>query len=114
MSELPLSQSRTAGGLVFVSGQVGLESDGTVPGSFERQAELALGALLAALREADAGAVMKTTLYLVRREDFAAMNEVYSRYFSAPWPARTTLVAELALPGLLFEVDAVARTASGT
>ena len=68
-------------------------------------------ALIAALKSAGSGpaGLLKTTLYLVRQEDFAAMNEVYTRFVSEPWPARTTLIVNLALPGLLFEIDAVAR-----
>lgn len=113
MREIPLSPARAHGDLIFFSGQVGIEADGTIPAQFHRQAELAMEALLAALANAGSGPgdLLKTTVYLVRTEDFAAMNEVYARLLSEPWPARTTLVVELAVPGLLFEIDAVARAA---
>lgn len=114
MIELPLSPYRTHGDLVFLSGQVGLESDGSIPQRFERQAELAMEALLATLAEAGSGAgeLLKLTVYLSRRSDFAAFNELYARFIPQPWPARTTLVTELVLPGLLFEIEAIARCGS--
>ena len=115
MPELPLSPVRTHGDLVFVSGQVGIEADGTIPGQFARQAELAIAALLAALARAGAGPddLLKTTVYLVRPEDVTEMNQIYARFFSSdPWPARTTLVSGLARPGLLFEIDAIAHSSN--
>jgi len=61
---------------------------------------------------ADAGAaladVVKTTVFVTDQGHVAAMNEVYAEHFSPPWPTRSTLVTGLALPGLLFEIEAVA------
>jgi 2-iminobutanoate/2-iminopropanoate deaminase len=109
--DLPLSAARAHGDLIFLSGQIGVESDGSIPDQFARQAELAMEALLAALADAGSGpeGLLKTTLYLVRAEDFGSMNEIYTRFVPEPRPARTTLVVDLALPELLFEIDAVAR-----
>lgn len=108
--ELPLSPHRAAGDLVFISGQIGVEDDGSVPADFRRQAELGMLALRKVL--ADAGAsladVVKTTVFVTDQAHVAAMNEVYSEHFGAPWPTRSTLVTGLALPGLLFEIEAVA------
>lgn len=106
----PLSPVRVHGDLVLVSGQVGLEADGRVPGGFDRQMRRAVDALRAVLEGAGSSleAVLKTTVVIVRTEDFAAMNALYAELFSPPWPARTTLVAGLALPGLLFEIEATA------
>lgn len=108
---LPLSPHRVDGDQVFVSGQIGVEQDGSIPPDLDRQIELALDALEGELLAAGAtlAGVLKTTVVLVRREDFAAMNDRYARRFPEPAPARTTLVADLVLPGLLFEIDAVAR-----
>lgn len=108
---LPLSPARAHEGLIFLSGQIGIEADGAIPDQFARQAELAMEALLQVLESAGSGpdGLLKTTLYLVRPEDFAAMNEIYTSFVTEPWPARTTLVVDLALPELLFEIDAVAR-----
>jgi 2-iminobutanoate/2-iminopropanoate deaminase len=106
----PLSPHRTAAELVFTSGQIGLEPDGSVAAGFRRQAELAILALGEVLAEAGAslGDVVKTTVFVTDQADVAAMNEVYTSHFSPPFPARSTIVAELALPGLLFEIEAVA------
>lgn len=109
----PLSPYRVDGEYVFVSGQIGIEADGTVPARFERQVELALDALENVLLGTGTtlAGVLKTTVVLVDREDFGAMNDLYAVRFAARPPARTTLVAGLALPGLLFEIDAIARLA---
>jgi 2-iminobutanoate/2-iminopropanoate deaminase len=53
----------------------------------------------------------KTTVFITRHEDLSAMNRIYAEYFSAPWPARSTLVTGLAVPSLLFEIEAVAYRA---
>jgi 2-iminobutanoate/2-iminopropanoate deaminase len=111
---LPLSAFRVDGDQVFVSGQIGVEGDGSIPADFERQVELALDALEEQLAAAGTtiAAVLKTTVVLVRREDFSAMNGLYAARFADPPPARTTVIAELVLPGLLFEIDAIARGAN--
>ncbi len=55
----------------------------------------------------------KLTVYLTRVEDFVAMNQVYATVFSEPYPARTTVYVGLP-PGLLVEIDAVARIGTGS
>lgn len=107
---IPLSHVRACGDWVYFSGQVGREADLSVPESFDRQARLALDDLVARLEKASTGPedVVRTTVYLADREDFDQMNAVYAEYFGEPWPTRTTVIAGLALPGLLFEIDAVA------
>lgn len=108
---VPLSPARTHDSLVLTSGQIGREADGSIPADFARQAELAIDALAEALAEAGASleTVLKATLYITDAADFAAMNEIYARRFSEPWPARTTLVSALAHPALRFEIEAIAR-----
>jgi enamine deaminase RidA (YjgF/YER057c/UK114 family) len=108
---LPLSPYVVDADRVFVSGQVGIEADGSIPDDLGRQVELALDALERQLLAAGTtlAGVLKTTVVLVRGEDFAAMNELYAARFAEPPPARTTIVAGLVMPGLLFEIDAIAR-----
>lgn len=108
--ELPLSPYRTLGDLIFVSGQIGVEDGRKVPADFGRQAELGMLALRDALAAAGAslGDVVKTTVFVTDQAHVASMNEVYAAHFSPPWPARSTLVTGLALPGLLFEIEAIA------
>ena len=108
----PYAQAVVAGDLVFCSGQVGLDpaSGRLVLGGVAAEAARALENLAAVLSAAglDLGDVVKTTVYLVDLAEFAAVNEVYARYFHAPYPARAT-VGVAALPaGARVEIEAVA------
>jgi 2-iminobutanoate/2-iminopropanoate deaminase len=108
----PYSQAVAAGELVFCAGQVGLDpaSGRLVPGGVEAETARVLENLAAVLAAAglELGDVVKTTVYLVDLGEFAAMNAVYARYFSAPYPARAT-VGVAALPaGARVEIEAVA------
>jgi len=108
----PYSQAIMAGDFVYTSGQLPLdpETGALVGDSIEVQTVRALenaGAVLAAagLSFED---VVKTTVFLCDMADFAAMNNVYATYFSAPYPARSC-VAVAALPrGARVEVEMVA------
>lgn len=108
----PYSQAIRANGFVFVSGMIPLDPQtGELAGSdAAAQAERALqnlGAVLegAGLSFAD---VVKTTVFLLDMNDFAAVNAVYAKYFAANKPARST-VAVAGLPkGARVEVDAIA------
>lgn len=106
----PLSPSRTYGGLIFVSGQIGVDADRNIPPDLGRQIELAMRSLGSELDAAGGsfGSVLKTTVFITRDQDFDQMNEIYRSFLGEPWPARTTLVSRLALPQLLFEIDAIA------
>jgi 2-iminobutanoate/2-iminopropanoate deaminase len=81
-----------------------------VEGDASRQAERVMDNLKAVLAAAGGGFsdVVKTTIYLTDLGDFAKVNEVYGRYFTAPFPARAT-VQVAALPrGARVEIEAVA------
>jgi len=107
----PYSQAILAGGLVFVSGQLGINpATGTMPPTVEEQAELALDNLKAVLEASGSSLdrVVKTTVLLADMKDFARVNGVYARYFSEPFPARAAYqVAGLPLGGLV-EIEATA------
>ena len=112
----PYSQGIDADGLVFCSGQLGLDpaSGAIVEGGVEAQAERALKNLGAVLDAAGAtfADVMKTTIFLVDIGDFTAVNAVYATFMPEPPPARST-VGVAALPkGGLIEIEAIARRAS--
>jgi 2-iminobutanoate/2-iminopropanoate deaminase len=112
----PYSQGIDTEGLVFCSGQLGLDpaTGDLVEGGVEAQAERALRNLQAVLDAAGAtfGDVVKTTIFLVDIADFAAVNAVYARFMPDPPPARST-VGVAALPkGGRVEVEAIARRAS--
>jgi 2-iminobutanoate/2-iminopropanoate deaminase len=103
---------RAEGSFVFVSGQGPIDptTNQMVLGDFNQQAELTLknvGLLLEA-----AGTswehVVKVNVYLTNPTDFAAMNEIYKKFFKEPYPARTTVGTAMVSPGMLIEVDCVA------
>ena len=109
----PYSQAVESGGLVFCSGQIGLDpaSGQLVAGGTVAEAERVLQNLAAVLAAAGLGLehVVRTTVYLVDLADFAAVNDVYARFVRAPFPARAT-VGVAALPrGARVEIDAIAR-----
>jgi 2-iminobutanoate/2-iminopropanoate deaminase len=110
----PYSQAIRVDGFVFCSGQVGLDP-GTgkiVDGGVSAQARQVLDNLAAVLASAGLAfdAIVKTTIFLVDINDFAAVNAVYGERMGTPPPARST-VAVAALPlGALVEIEAVARS----
>ena len=108
----PYSQAVRAGALLFLSGQIPLDpaSGQIVAGDFVAQAERTMNNLAAVLAAAGCRFedVVRTTIYLVDLGQFAAVNEVYGRFFHPPFPARAT-VQVAALPrGALVEIDAIA------
>jgi 2-iminobutanoate/2-iminopropanoate deaminase len=113
----PYSQAqvvRLHGGnkMVWTSGQVALDpkSGALVEGSIGPQTERALKNLTAVLAGAglELADVVKTTVFLVDMDDFAAMNEVYARHFSSSPPARTTVAVSGLPKGSRVEIEAVA------
>jgi 2-iminobutanoate/2-iminopropanoate deaminase len=109
----PYSQAIDAGDWLFTAGQIPLDpaTSKMVSGDFAQQAERIFDNLEAILRAAGLGLsdVVKATVYLVRLEDFPALNEIYARRFGTHRPARST-VGVAALPaGAKLEIDLVAR-----
>jgi len=109
----PYSQGIKAGGFVFVSGQVALDpKTGEMVGAdVAAQTERVMQNLQAIVEAAgsDLDRVVKATVYLRTMKDFAAMNEVYKKYFKNDPPARAT-VAVAGLPkDALVEIDVVAE-----
>ena len=107
----PYCHAKVAGGLLFASGQLGLDpATGTLPEGIEAQTKQSLenvGAVLAAAG-LSYGDVVKTTVFLADMKDFAAINAIYAKYFPGEAPARSC-VQVAALPmGALFEIEAVA------
>jgi 2-iminobutanoate/2-iminopropanoate deaminase len=108
----PYSQAVSAGGFVFVSGQIPIDpaTGELVQGSIGQQAERVIKNLEAVLEAAGSsmGRVVKTTIYLASMSHFSEVNDVYARAFGEHRPARAT-VAVAALPkGASVEIDAVA------
>lgn len=107
----PYSHAMQAGSTLYTSGQLGINpATGTIPEGVEAQAEQAMKNLDAVLNTAgmDFGDVVKTTVFLKNISDFAAINAIYGKYFTANPPARSC-VAVAALPKYgLYEIEAIA------
>lgn len=109
----PYSQAVVEGGFLFTAGQVPLDpaTGKLVEGGLEASAERVLDNLEAILREAGLSFadVVKTTVYLTRADDFAAMNAVYARRMGDHRPARSTVIVAALPAGAPLEIDLVAR-----
>ena len=108
----PYNQAVKAGGLVFVAGQLGLRPGAAemVGDSVGEQTEQVMQNLRAILEEAGSGLdrLVKTTVFLQRLDDFAAMNEVYASHVGDRPPARSTVEVAKLPSGALVEIEAVA------
>jgi 2-iminobutanoate/2-iminopropanoate deaminase len=108
----PYSQAIRAGQLLFASGQIptdpatGAIVDGDVAAQTRRVFDN-LGAVLKAANLSFAD-VVKTTVFLADMNDFAAMNEVYGKYFSEPYPARATVQVARLPKDARVEIDLIA------
>lgn len=108
----PYSQAIEVNGFVYTSGQLPIDpATGEFAGSnIKSQAEQSLKNVKAILEEAGLTMknVVKTTVFLADMADFAAMNEVYSTYFSEPYPARSAVAVKTLPKGALVEIECVA------
>lgn len=109
----PYSQAVRAGDLLFCSGQIPLEpaSGALLAGDIRAQTERVMENLKAVLAQEGLSLahVVKTTVFLASLADFAAMNEVYARYFTADFPARSTVQVAALPKGAKVEIEAVAH-----
>lgn len=108
----PYSQAIAARGLVFCSGQVGIDlaTGELVVGGIEAEADRALRNLAAVLDAAGCGFgdVVKTTVFLADIGDFAAFNAVYAGFMADPPPARSTFAVAALPKGARVEIEAIA------
>jgi 2-iminobutanoate/2-iminopropanoate deaminase len=108
----PYSQAVIAGGFVFASGQIPIDplTGEFVAGGVAEQTEQVLRNLSAVLEEAgtELARVVKATVFLADMNDFAAMNEVYGRYFSEQPPARATVEAARLPRDARIEIEVIA------
>ena len=107
----PYSQAIGANGMVFLSGQVGLdpETGHLVAGGFEAEARRVF-ANLAAVAEAagsSLAAAVRVTVYLTDFGQFAVANRIMQEYFREPYPARVTIGVASLPRGALIEVDCI-------
>ena len=107
----PYSQAIRANGFVFVSGQVAIDpaTQQVIAGDVAAQTDRVLKNLTAILKAAGSGLeeVVKSTVFLKNMADFAAMNEVYGRYFASAPPARSTVEVARLPKDVLVEIDVI-------
>jgi 2-iminobutanoate/2-iminopropanoate deaminase len=110
----PYSQAIKANGLIFLSGQISLDpaTQQLIAGDVAAQTERVLQNITGILTAAGSSLaqVVKTTVFLKSMNDFAAMNEVYGRHFTADPPARSTVEVARLPKDVLVEIDVIALT----
>jgi 2-iminobutanoate/2-iminopropanoate deaminase len=108
----PYSQAIKANGFIFLAGQVALDpKTGELVGSeIRQQTERALENIKGILEAAGVNLhhVIKTTVFLKDMNDFAGMNEIYARYFTAAPPARSTVQVSRLPKDALVEIEVIA------
>jgi 2-iminobutanoate/2-iminopropanoate deaminase len=107
----PYSQAVQANGFLFLSGQISLDASGKpAEGDAAAQTEQVLKNISALLEAAGSSLakVVKTTVYLKDMNDFARMNEVYARFFTAQPPARATVEVARLPRDVQVEIEAIA------
>lgn len=106
----PYSQAIVSGNRVYVAGQGPLNVDtGKMPETIEEQTHQVLTNIRNILDAAGATMddVVKVTVHLANLDDFKAFNGVYEKFFTQPYPVRTTVGSSLL--GILVEIDVIAE-----
>ena len=107
----PYSQAIMAGGLLYTSGQLGLDPDtGALPETIEEQTKQSLKNIQAILEEAGLQKtdVIKTVVFLKNMSDFAVVNGIYADFFGEHKPARSCVEVTQLPKGGLIEIEVVA------
>jgi len=106
----PYSQAVAVNGMVYTSGQLGMDENGILKETVQEQAQQAIENLMAVLQEAGTtlGNVVKTTVFLDDINDFISVNEVYGKYFKEPYPARSAVEVANLPKGAKVEIEAIA------
>lgn len=108
----PYSQAIVAGPFIFTSGQIPIDpkTGEVVAGGIEEQTEQVLKNLKNVLEAAGSSMnkVVKITVYIQDMNSFSKINEVYAKYFSEPYPARSCVEVSKLPKGVLIEIEAVA------
>ena len=108
----PYSQAVEVNQMIYTSGVIPInpEDNTLVSGPIEEQADQVLKNLRALLESSDSSLdkVVKTTVFLKDMNDFARFNEVYSRYFTGSFPARSCVEVARLPKDVLVEIEAIA------
>lgn len=111
----PYSQAIIADNLIFLSGQIHINSEGKlVEGTIEDKTHQVMKNLLQVLKatNADFTNVVKSTIYVTNMVDYGRVNEVYASYLTEPYPARETVCVKELPAGANVEISLVAMKAS--
>ncbi len=106
----PYSQAIVSGSLLFCSGQIPINpATGEIPEGVEAQAEQALTNVKNLIEAAGSSIdnVIKTTVFIKDMNDFAKINEIYAKYFTEPFPARSCVEVARLPKDVLLEVEAI-------
>lgn len=107
----PYSQAIETNGMVFTSGVIPIvpATGELITGGIEEQAEQALSNLAALIRAsgADIENTVKTTVFIKNMDDFAAVNEIYAKYFTKNFPARSCVEVARLPKDVLIEIEAI-------
>ncbi|MCD8104979.1 MAG: Rid family detoxifying hydrolase [Lachnospiraceae bacterium] len=107
----PYSQAIETDGFIFTSGVIPvIPSTGEIPAGVEAQAEQAFANLAALLAASGTGMeqVIKTTVFIKEMDDFGKINEIYAKYFTGVFPARSCVEVARLPKDVLLEVEAIA------
>ena len=108
----PYSQAIEVNGMIYTSGMIPIDpSTGElVTGSVEAQAEQAFLNMKNLLEAAgtDISQVVKTTVFIKEMNDFGAINEVYAKYFTEPYPSRSCVEVARLPKDVMLEIEAIA------
>jgi len=107
----PYSQAVVANGMIYTSGQIGMDEKGVVVADdVVNQAHQVMKNLFYVLEAANAhfNDVIKTTIFLADMDDFAKVNEVYAHYFGHHKPVRSTVAVKTLPKNVLIEIDCIA------
>ena len=106
----PYSQAIKAGNMLFTSGQIPINpATGEIPEGVTAQAEQALTNVKNLIEASGASIdnVVKTTVFIKDMNDFATINEIYAKYFTEPFPARSCVEVARLPKDVLLEVEAI-------
>ena len=107
----PYSQAIEVNGMVYTSDVIPVNpATGEIPSGVEAQAEQAFSNMAALLEAAgtDMASVVKTTVFIKEMNDFAKINEIYAKYFTGTFPARSCVEVARLPKDVLLEVEAIA------
>ena len=108
----PYSQAQIVNGLVYTSGQIGIDpATATLVEGLEAQANQVFKNLSELLKAAgsDMSKVIKTTVFIKDMNDFGKVNEIYAKYFTEPFPARSCVEVARLPKDALVECEVIAE-----